>query len=43
MGYRQHMQDFSLIGERELSEAPVWQEMLIYAMLFGVAGTVHPS
>lgn len=40
MGYRQYMQDFSLIGERELSEAPVWQEMLIYATLFGVAGTV---
>ena len=39
-GYRQYLRDFSLIAEREISEAPVWQEMLVYAMLFGVAGTV---
>ena len=40
-GYRQYLRDFSLIAEREISEAPVWQEMLVYAMLFGVAGTVN--
>ncbi len=40
VGYRKYLLEFSLIGERSLQEAPVWQEMLTYATMFGIADEV---
>lgn len=40
MGLKQYLADFSLIAERGVKEMPIWQELLTYAMLFGIADQV---
>ena len=40
MGLKRYLEDFSLIAERGVKEIPIWQELLIYAMLFGIADQV---
>ncbi len=40
VGYRKYLLDFSLIKEREITETAVWQEMLTYATLLGIADKV---
>lgn len=40
MGLKRYLTDFSLIAERGVKEMPIWRELLIYAMLFGIADQV---
>ena len=40
MGLKRYLTDFSLIAERGVKEIPIWQELLTYAMLFGIADQV---
>lgn len=40
LGFKRYLTDFSLIAERGLKELPIWQELLTYAMLFGIAEQV---
>ncbi len=40
LGLRKYLLDFSLIGEREIREMPLWKEYLVYATLFGIADKV---
>lgn len=40
MGLKKYLLDFSLIGEREISESVVWQDYMVYATLFGIADKV---
>lgn len=39
-GLKKYLEEFSLIGEREVSETEVWDNYLIYAALFGIADKV---
>ncbi|MDD4689666.1 MAG: DUF2207 domain-containing protein [Eubacteriales bacterium] len=40
MGLKKYLDEFSLISEREVSESEIWQEYMVYAMLFGIADKV---
>jgi hypothetical protein len=40
LGLKRYLTDFSLIAERGIKEIPIWRELLIYAMLFGIADQV---
>lgn len=40
MGFRRYLEDFSLVAERGVKEIPIWQELLTYAVLFGIAERV---
>ncbi len=40
IGLKRYLTDFSLIAERGVKEIPIWQELLSYAMLFGIADKV---
>jgi uncharacterized membrane protein YgcG len=40
MGLKRYLEDFSLVAERGIKEMPIWQELLSYAMLFGIADQV---
>ncbi len=40
MGLKRYLADFSLVAERGVKEMPIWQELLTYAMLFGIADQV---
>jgi hypothetical protein len=40
IGLKRYLTDFSLIAERGVKEMPIWQELLTYAMLFGIADQV---
>jgi hypothetical protein len=40
IGYKKYLLDFSLIAEREINEALIWQDCLTYAALFGIADKV---
>ena len=40
MGFKKYLLDFSLIGERGVSEAIIWQDYLSFAALFGIADQV---
>ena len=40
MGLKKYLLDYSLISEREISEAEIWQDYLVYATLFGIADKV---
>lgn len=40
MGLKKYLEDFSLIGEREIKEAVIWQDYMVYATLFGIADKV---
>ncbi|MEG1779292.1 MAG: DUF2207 domain-containing protein, partial [Oscillospiraceae bacterium] len=40
MGFKKYLLDFSLIGERGISEAIIWQDYLTFATLLGIADKV---
>jgi len=40
MGFKRYLEDFSLIAQRGINEMSIWREILIYAMLFGIADKV---
>ncbi len=40
LGFKKYLLDFSLIGERGVSEAVIWQDYLIFAALLGIADKV---
>jgi len=40
MGFKKYLLDFSLIGERTISESIIWQDYLIFATLLGIAEKV---
>lgn len=40
MGLKRYLTDFSLVSERGVKEIQIWQELLTYAMLFGIADQV---
>ncbi|PHV70553.1 hypothetical protein CS063_09625 [Sporanaerobium hydrogeniformans] len=40
MGLKRYLEDFSLVAERSVKEMPIWQELMSYAMLFGIADQV---
>lgn len=40
LGLKKYLLDFSLIGERGVSEAIIWQDYLIFAALLGIADKV---
>lgn len=40
VGYKKYLLDFSLIAERGVNEALIWQDCLTYAALFGIADKV---
>lgn len=37
MGFKKYLLDFSLIGERTISESVIWQDYLVFAALLGIA------
>ena len=37
VGFKHYLEDFSLVAERGVQEIPIWQELLSYALLFGIA------
>lgn len=41
MGLKKYLEDFSLISERGVKEVEIWQEYMVYAMLFGIADKVE--
>ena len=40
MGLKKYLDEFTLIAEREITEAVIWKEYLVYATLFGIAEKV---
>lgn len=40
-GFWQYLNDFSLIGEREVVEVHLWKDYLVYGALFGIAKKVR--
>lgn len=40
IGYKKYLTDFSLIAERGVNEALIWQDCLTYAALYGIADKV---
>lgn len=40
MGLKRYLTNFSLVAERGIKEMPIWRELLVYAMLFGIADQV---
>ncbi len=40
MGLKKYLEDFSLISERTINEAEIWQEYMVYALLFDIADKV---
>ena len=43
LGFKNYLQDFTLIHEREVYEVGLWKEYLIYAALYGIADKVAES
>ena len=43
LAFKKFLLDFSLIGERDIQEMPLWKEYLVYATLFGIADKVCDS
>ncbi len=39
-GFKQYLEDFSLLSEHELNAATVWRELMVYAVLYGIADKV---
>ena len=39
-GFKKYLEDFSLIAERGVNELQIWKEILVYAMLLGIADKV---
>lgn len=40
MGLKKYLEEFTLIDEREITEAAIWKEYMVYATLFGIADKV---
>ena len=40
VGFKNFLNDFTLVDQRETSEASLWKEYLVYASLFGIADKV---
>lgn len=40
VGFKHYLEDFSLVAERGVENIPIWQELLSYALLFGIADKV---
>lgn len=40
VGFKNFLNDFTLVDQRETSEASLWKEYLVYAALFGIADRV---
>ena len=40
VGFKNFLNDFTLVDQRETAEAPLWKEYLVYAALFGIADRV---
>ena len=40
LGLKRYLQDFSLIAERQVHETIIWQDYMVYAVLFGIAKEV---
>lgn len=40
MGLKKYLAEFTLIDEREITEAAIWKEYMVYATLFGIADRV---
>lgn len=40
LGLWKYLEDFSLISEKQVTETFIWQDYLVYAMLFGIADKV---
>jgi hypothetical protein len=40
LGFKRYLEDFSLVDERGVQEMPIWQELLSYALLFGLADRI---
>ena len=40
LGLKEYLLDFSLIGERGIQEAVIWQDYMVYATLFGISKQV---
>ena len=43
LALKKYLLDFSLIGERDINELPLWKEYLTYATIFGIADKVSDS
>ncbi len=43
LGLRKFLNDFTLIGIRDIKEMPLWKEYLVYATLFGIADQVSKN
>lgn len=43
LGLKRFLLDFSLIHERGVKETVIWQDYMVYAMLFGIADKVAPQ
>lgn len=42
-GMKKFLLEFTLIGDREIRELPLWREYMVYAQLFGIAGKVSQN
>jgi len=40
IGFKKYLEDFTIINERQAVEAPLWQDYLIFASIFGIADKV---
>lgn len=40
LGLKRYLQEFSLINERSINETIIWQDYMVYAMMFGIADEV---
>ncbi|MFA9423245.1 MAG: DUF2207 domain-containing protein [Sedimentibacter sp.] len=40
MGFKKYLLEFSIIGERSISESVIWQDYLVFATLLGIADKV---
>ncbi|SDB18250.1 DUF2207 family protein [Eubacterium oxidoreducens] len=40
LGFKNYLEEFSLISEREMQEVSIWQEYLVFAYLLGIAQEV---
>ena len=41
VGFLRYLQDFSLVGERNMEEVALWKEYLVYASFYGIADQVR--
>ena len=41
VGFMRYLQDFSLVGERNMEEVALWKEYLVFASFYGIADQVR--